>query len=100
MFLSPVTAWEIAQQWSRGRIKLPMPPLEWFHSFCSRDGFGAVDLAVETMVAAFDLPGAPPDDPADRFLIATARRHGLRLVTRDAPILAYGEAGHVLTLEC
>jgi len=52
------------------------------------------------MVAAFDLPGKPPDDPADRFLIATARQHGLRLVTRDALILAYGEAGHVLTLEC
>jgi PIN domain nuclease of toxin-antitoxin system len=54
----------------------------------------------EILIDAVELPGTPPNDPADRFLIATARQHGLRLVTRDALILAYGQGGHVLTLEC
>ena len=41
------------------------------------------------------LPGSPPADPADRMLIATARRRGLTLVTADRRILDYAAAGHV-----
>lgn len=84
----------------RGRFRLPAEPLIWFRALVAQRGFGMLHLSPEVMIEAIDLPGDPPDDPADRFLIATARQHALRLVTRDTVILEYGEAGHVLTLEC
>ena len=38
---------------------------------------------------AYALPGTFHRDPADRVLVATARRDGLTLVTADDRILAY-----------
>jgi PIN domain nuclease of toxin-antitoxin system len=45
------------------------------------------------------LPGEIHRDPADRFLIATARHLGVPLMTIDERILAYGAAGHVQTVD-
>ena len=39
------------------------------------------------------LPGHPHGDPADRFLMATARTHGVALATRDEKIIEYGKLG-------
>ncbi len=100
VFVSAVTAWEIAQLSARRRITLSMPPLRWFETLASQPGFGQLELSVEIMIAAFELPGTPPDDPADRFLVATARGLDLCLVTRDARLLDYAQAGHVLAQEC
>jgi PIN domain nuclease of toxin-antitoxin system len=33
-------------------------------------------------------------------MIATAREHGLAIVTRDRSLLEYGSRGHVKTLAC
>ena len=38
---------------------------------------------------AYALPGEFHTDPADRILVASARLHGLRLVTADQRILSY-----------
>jgi PIN domain nuclease of toxin-antitoxin system len=100
VFVSPITAWEAARLARSGRFRLPLEPLIWFRSLVSQPGFGMLHLSPEIMIESIDLPGDPPDDPADRFLIATARAHGLRLVTRDTKILDYGESGQVLALEC
>ncbi len=50
---------------------------------------------VDAAVAAEStlLPGEPPGDPADRFLMATARTHGVALATRDDRILEYAKQG-------
>ena len=45
------------------------------------------------------LPGNPPNDPADRITIATARAGGMAVVTRDLKILDYA-AGGVEPLGC
>ena len=45
------------------------------------------------------LPGEFHADPADRFLIATARHWTAALVTADAAILEYSAAGHVPTID-
>jgi PIN domain nuclease of toxin-antitoxin system len=44
------------------------------------------------------LPGEIHSDPADRFLIATARTRRAVLATHDEKIIAYGKAGHVKVL--
>ena len=42
-----------------------------------------------TWMEAYALPGSFHRDPADRLLVAAARRSGLTLVTADDRILAY-----------
>jgi PIN domain nuclease of toxin-antitoxin system len=44
------------------------------------------------------LPGNFHGDPADRFLVATARIDGARLITKDRRILEYGREKHVSVL--
>jgi PIN domain nuclease of toxin-antitoxin system len=46
------------------------------------------------------LPGAPPRDPADRIIAATAREHGYTVMTRDATLLAYAREGYLSAVEC
>jgi PIN domain nuclease of toxin-antitoxin system len=51
-------------------------------------------------VSCHQLPGRLHDDPIDRILVATARREGLTLITRDRAILDYAAQGHVRALPC
>jgi PIN domain nuclease of toxin-antitoxin system len=46
-------------------------------------------LDVETLIAANELPWHHRD-PADHFIIATARRHGLTVITDDQRFQLYG----------
>jgi PIN domain nuclease of toxin-antitoxin system len=39
-------------------------------------------------------------DPGDRIIAATARLYRYRLMTRDGPLLAFGQEGHVETIAC
>lgn len=50
------------------------------------------------VVDATHLPGTFQKDPADRFIVATARHHRLTLVTGDEAILAYARGGFVEVL--
>lgn len=63
--------------------------------------FGARVHPIDTAIAldSVRLPGLAHRDPADRFLIGTARRLGAQLVTADAKILAYGATGHVAVID-
>lgn len=52
-------------------------------------------ISLDTVVDSVYLPGGFRADPADRFLVATARTLDAVLVTRDEKILRYGRAGNV-----
>lgn len=98
--VSPITAWEIANLVRKRRIALTMPVGAWI-----RQAFGAIgarqpELTLAVLVDSCELPGVPPDDPADRIIIASARENGLMVVTRDSAILAYAQAGYVKALRC
>jgi PIN domain nuclease of toxin-antitoxin system len=43
-------------------------------------------MDAEVVVALGDLPMNLDADPADRLIVATARAHGLALVTHDAAL--------------
>ena len=57
-------------------------------------------LTPEVLIESSFLPGVLHRDPADRILIATARRFDLTLVTRDHTILDYAQEGHVRAIAC
>jgi len=97
---SPFSAWELGLLVSRNRLPLPLPPDVWFNTYLERSGVELTDLSVDIFVASSFLPGKPPNDPADRIIIATARAHGMTIVTRDKKILDYADKGHVMAIAC
>jgi len=99
-YLSPITAWETGLLVSRNRLSLGATPQRWFERLLAVPGVRLTALSPEILIASSFLPGRPPNDPADRVLLATARDLGATLVTRDRAILAYGESGQVSTLAC
>jgi PIN domain nuclease of toxin-antitoxin system len=100
LFVSPVSAWEIATLVRKGRITLSMAPESWFDAMLSHAGVRLAATPPGTLIASTSLPGDPPADPADRIILATARTENLVLVTRDKKLLSYAAAGHVRALEC
>lgn len=99
-FISPITAWEVGVLAARNRLALALDPLVWFERACAFSGVSLAKMPPAVLIASTRLPGAPPRDPADRILIATARTFGYALVTRDQEILAYGGGGHVQVMAC
>jgi PIN domain nuclease of toxin-antitoxin system len=68
--------------------------------FVTSKGFDSVALTVAIAVEASEIPLRLLKDPADRFLVATARHLGIPLVTRDKRILEYAAAGHLRVVKC
>jgi PIN domain nuclease of toxin-antitoxin system len=100
VYVSPATAWEIGLLVSRGKLTSPMSSQRWFQRLMQAPGMRLADMPPDILIASSFLPGAPPRDPADRILAATAREYGYRLVTRDGPLLVYASQGHLQVLVC
>jgi len=99
-YVSPMTAWEVANLTSRGRLRLPLAPVAWFDRLLSTPGLAIAELLPIILIDSCSLPGAPPRDPVDRILAATARTCGYRLMTRAKHLLAYAQDGHVQAIAC
>jgi PIN domain nuclease of toxin-antitoxin system len=100
IYVSPITAWEIGLLISRGKLTSPMSPQRWFERLLEAPGLRLADMSPAVLIASSFLPGAPPRDPVDRILAATAREYGYRLMTRDTPLLTYARQGHLQALAC
>jgi PIN domain nuclease of toxin-antitoxin system len=99
-YISPITAWEIGMLASRGRLQLLIRPERWFANLFEVPGVRLADMSPDLLIASSNLPGKPPNDPADRIIAATARDLGATLITRDRALLQYGEQGHVKVVAC
>jgi PIN domain nuclease of toxin-antitoxin system len=97
-YVSPMSAWEISLLVNKGRIQLNTNVHPWVRNALRLSKAAMTPLTWNILVEANSLPGVFHDDPADRIIVATARSQRLTLVTRDARILAYAQAGHVETL--
>jgi PIN domain nuclease of toxin-antitoxin system len=100
VFISPISAWEIATLARKRRIALNRDMEDWFAAALSIPGMALAALDWKMLLRSAILPDDPPNDPADRILISTARAQSLCLVTRDREILAYGRLGHVDAFAC
>jgi PIN domain nuclease of toxin-antitoxin system len=100
LYISPMSAWEIGIGVAKGRLSLPLEPIEFFNRFLVRMEAQLSVLSPEILISASNLPGEPHKDPMDRILMASARILDMVLVTRDVPILDYGQKGHLRTLAC
>ena len=93
VIVSAISVWEVAMLEAKGRLRFAMDVGEWVRRALTAPGVLLADLTPEVAVDSTRLPEPVPGDPADRILIATARRTGATLVTRDARIVDYGRRG-------
>jgi PIN domain nuclease of toxin-antitoxin system len=100
LHVCPMSAWEIGMAVSKGRLKIPISPREFFHRFLKNLNAELCTLSPEILIESSYLPANPHGDPTDRILMACARELDMVLVTRDQPILDYGRSGHLRTLAC
>jgi PIN domain nuclease of toxin-antitoxin system len=100
VYVSAITAWEVATLVSKGRYRIFVSPKVWFGRLLALAGVRLAPLTPEILIDSAFLPGEPPKDPADRMLVATARQHGLMLLTRDCKLLAYATQDHLRVLSC
>ncbi len=95
IIVSAISAWEIAMLVEREKLVLSMDVGSWLATV---SGVGAVRfMPVDTEIAikSVDLPGDFHKDPADRMIVATARKLAVPLVTKDEKIRSYA---HVKTI--
>ena len=86
LWLSPISTWELLILIEKGRVAVDKDPVPWVaevsRAVTLREASLTHEVAVESRVV--DLPH---QDPADRFLAATARVYDLTLVTADDRLL-------------
>ncbi len=88
--VSAISLWEIAKLAERGKIRL-RATLEDFLEQLERDPlFEVVPLSVRVIAESTRLGPSFHRDPADQLIVATARVHGVRLLSVDERIQASG----------
>ena len=91
IFVSAVSAWEIAIKSGLGRLHLAEPPEDCIPREIERGGFRSLAITVEHALAVRRL-ARHHNDPFDRLLIAQAICESLYIVTADPAFAAYGVA--------
>lgn len=81
--IASITLWEIALLIDAGRIVVQGSTEAFLKLILQRPRLFMLDLSPEIAALAFQFPTDFPNDPADRIIAATARAHGLPLVTKD-----------------
>ncbi|MCF6235705.1 MAG: type II toxin-antitoxin system VapC family toxin [Gammaproteobacteria bacterium] len=95
VIISSISAWEIAMLIEKGRLVLSMDVESWISEVTEIDGLRFIAVDNEIGIKATQLPGDFHKDPADRIIVATARKLAVSLVTADKKIIKYE---HVKTI--
>lgn len=89
LFLSPVSTWEALVLARKGRLSLTPSPAEWVLDALRRSAPTATPLTHGIAIRSEALTAFESDDPADRFLVATALEYDLTLVTADQAMRSF-----------
>ncbi|MCF8129554.1 MAG: type II toxin-antitoxin system VapC family toxin [Deltaproteobacteria bacterium] len=89
IFISSISAWEIALLVEKERLKLTMDVTDWVSQSGRLPFFRFIPVDNAIAIKAVNLPQPLHSDPADRIIIATATTIGAPLVTKDEKILKY-----------
>ncbi len=95
IIVSAISAWEIAMLVEREKLVLSMDVESWLATVLEIDGLRFWPVDVEISTKSVRLPGDFHKDPADRMIVATARKLSVALVTKDDKIRDYA---HVKTI--
>lgn len=88
VWVSVISVFELAQKHAKGKLLLPLSPLEWVRMALESHQLRIIPLDLESATGAASLPPIHAD-PFDRLLVATAIHHDLTLLTPDPHIHSY-----------
>jgi PIN domain nuclease of toxin-antitoxin system len=86
LWLSPISTWELLVLAERGRVRFDDEPGRWAREALQRSPVREAPLTHEVAIQSREIAPSHPD-PADRFIMATARVYELTLVTADEVLL-------------
>jgi len=94
VFVSDVSAWEVAIKHAKRPDVMPKPAAE-FVSRCKAVGFIGLPISLEAILEYEKIDCSDAEavhrDPFDRMLIAQARAANMSLVTHDQKLALYHE---------
>lgn len=91
--LSSISIWELAMMNKHNKLVLTKPFDSWLEE--ALEGIKIIDINPAISIDSVRLPNCEHKDPADRFIISTARIYNAKLMTRDSKIIEYAKNGHV-----
>jgi PIN domain nuclease of toxin-antitoxin system len=87
--VSVVSVWEIAVKTALRKLQLGMAAREWVARASRAPGLRILPVDSDIALASAELPPPFHRDPADRLIVALARRLRAPLLTSDRKILEY-----------
>lgn len=90
LWLSPISVWELQLLQRKGRIEMEEEVGSWLRQTLEMLSLNEAPLTIEAVMQAPTLH-LSHSDPADHFLVATAKALGLTLVTADERLLRCGD---------
>jgi PIN domain nuclease of toxin-antitoxin system len=98
--VSAISVWEVAMLVKRGRLTLATAVRSWVEASLRPPGARIIPVGAAVALDSVQLPDFDHHrDPADRLIVATARRHGT-LLTCDESLLEWaGAHKHVRALD-
>jgi PIN domain nuclease of toxin-antitoxin system len=89
LWVSAISAWEVALLVQRGRLALRLPVREWVARSEALSGLHFLPIDTTISLRAVELPDLH-QDPAHRMIVASTALLGAVLVTRDERLQEYG----------
>jgi len=89
--VSIISLWESGLLAKINRLQLNASIHQWFEKMAQESLIDILPLSVDVVLESLLLAEEFPKDPADRFIVATARVHGLKLLTQDEKIRKSGQ---------
>lgn len=86
LWLSPISVWETTLLAERETLELDTDARRWIQDAIAASGIGEATLNHEVVLQSLELK-LKHDDPADRFIAATASVYQFTLVTADERLL-------------
>ena len=89
VYVSSMSAWEVALLVAKGRLQLTLDVEDWIIRSEALPFLNFIPVDNRIAVRSTALPGTLHGDPADRIIIASALTLGAAIVTKDERIKRY-----------
>ncbi len=93
--VSAISLLEVARKEAKGELVFGMALSKWFQLALPANRVRVLEITPEIAIDATRLPAWTHKDPADQIIVATARLHGLKILTSDSKIVKYRQVGSI-----
>lgn len=88
LFISTISAFEVAIKHRRGALRLPMSPDRWWPKILEHHGIEEISISSKIAISSVGLP-LLHNDPCDRIIISTSKVNNIPIITPDKLISQY-----------